>query len=75
MTDHRNWALVTLGLFIISTGWQGAENVYRYSPGIISLPQAERRQSHTEIQVQSNLEELRNRSIEHAAENQDSRQH
>jgi len=72
MTDHRNWALVTIGLFIIlagwslwserqesmpsklfltglliggvllaNTAWHGAENVYRYGLGVMSLPQAE----------------------------------
>ncbi len=72
MTEHRNLALVTLGLFILltawsawqkrqerspgklflivlliggglltSTAWHGAEAVYRYGLGVMSLPQAE----------------------------------
>jgi uncharacterized membrane protein len=72
MTDHRNWALVTLALFIVLTGWsfwcvrakrltgklflaglliggvllastawRGAEAVYRYGIGVMSLPQSE----------------------------------
>ena len=70
MTDHRNWALVTLAVFIILTvwsvlfraqkkapvvfviailiagallavtGWKGAESVYRYGLGVMSLPQS-----------------------------------
>jgi len=70
MTDHRNWALVTLGMFIVLafwsdlfrsqkkapivfviamliaggflsvTGWKGAESVYRYGLGVMSLPQS-----------------------------------
>ena len=72
MTEHRNWALVTIGLFtlltawsfrteikklktgnaflfslliagvfLFSTAWHGAESVYRYGLGVMSLPQAE----------------------------------
>lgn len=72
MTEHRNWALVTISLFIFmtawslwsgiknrqpgktfliglliggillfSTAWHGAESVYRYGLGVMSLPQAE----------------------------------
>lgn len=72
MTDHRNWALVTLGVFILLTGWswwcerkrrpagkivlagmvvgsillavtgwRGAEAVYRYGLGVMSLPAVE----------------------------------
>ena len=72
MTDHRNWALVTLGLFVLlagwslwcarkdrlpgklflaglllggvlltGTAWRGAEGVYRYGLGVMSLPKAE----------------------------------
>lgn len=72
MTEHRNIALVTLGIFILltawsvwrkrqerlpgkvfliiliigggflsSTAWHGAEAVYRYGLGVISLPEAE----------------------------------
>ena len=72
MTNHRNWALVTLVLFIVLTGWsqwyvrsqrlsgkfflaglllggvllastawRGAEAVYRYGLGVMSLPQSE----------------------------------
>jgi len=72
MTNHRNWALFTLGLFIVltawslwgertrrlsskfflaglllggvlltSTAWRGAEVVYRYGLGVMSLPQSE----------------------------------
>ena len=118
MTDHRNWALVTLGLFIIlvgwslwserqerlpsrlfltglliggvllaSTAWRGAENVYRYGLGVMSLPQAEGEghshnqeelehgQSQTEIQDQNNPEQLGNKSVDHATGNHDSHQH
>lgn len=68
MTEHRNWALITLGIFftlatwsvfrrkknqanviftfailiagglLATTGWHGAESVYRYGLGVISLP-------------------------------------
>lgn len=115
MTDHRNWALATLGLFIIlvgwslwsehqerlpsrlfltglliggvllaSTAWRGAENVYRYGLGVMSLPQAEgeghshnqeeleQGQSQTKIQDQSNPEHLGNKSVDHAHGNHDS---
>lgn len=72
MTEHRNWALVTISLFIFmsawslwseiknrhqgktfliglliagillfSTAWHGAESVYRYGLGVMSLPQPE----------------------------------
>ena len=72
MTVHRNWALVTISLFIFmaawslwsniknrqpgkvfllglliagillfSTAWHGAESVYRYGLGVMSLPQSE----------------------------------
>ena len=72
MTLHRNWALLTLGiflpvviwsavsfhqinnptwvfvlvllipaLFLARTGWLGAEAVYRYGLGVLSLPQSE----------------------------------
>lgn len=72
MTEHRNWALVTISLFIFmsawslysnvkyrepgklfliglfiagillfSTAWHGAESVYRYGLGVMSLPQSE----------------------------------
>jgi len=72
MTIHRNWALLTLGIFLpivmwsvvscrqrikltwifillllipaaflARTGWLGAEAVYRYGLGVISLPQSE----------------------------------
>ena len=72
MTDHRNWALVTLGLFVLlagwslwcdrknrlpgklflaglliggvllaGTAWRGAEAVYRYGLGVMSLPKPE----------------------------------
>ncbi len=72
MTNHRNWALVTLTFFILlagwslwrkrqerlpstlflvalligggllsSTAWRGAESVYRYGLGVMSLPQSE----------------------------------
>lgn len=72
MTDHRNWALATLAIFLVlaawsivrhrakklpdlpfliiaviaggllmSTGWHGAEAVYRYGLGVMSLPQVE----------------------------------
>lgn len=118
MTDHRNWALVTLGVFIIlvgwslwserqerlpsklfltglliggvllaSTAWRGAENVYRYGLGVMSLPQAEGEghshnqeelehgQSQTEIQDQNNPEQLGNKSVDHATGNHDSHQH
>jgi len=70
MTDHRNWALATLAVFIIlafwsalfrhqkkaptlfviailiaggllaSTGWHGAEAVYRYGLGVMSIPKS-----------------------------------
>ncbi len=70
MTDHRNWALVTLAVFVVltiwsilfrkqnkapvlfvimmlisggllaSTGWKGAESVYRYGLGVMSMPQS-----------------------------------
>ena len=100
MTDHRNWALVTLGLFIIlvgwslwserqerlpsklfltglliggvllaSTAWRGAENVYRYGLGVISLPRAEG-EDHSH-----NQEELGNKSVDHVTGNHDSHQH
>lgn len=115
MTDHRNWALVTVGLFIIlagwslwserqrrlpsklflaglviagvllaSTAWHGAEGVYRYGLGVMSLPQAEGEdhahnhealQSQTEIQGQIKPEQSENKSIDHATENHDSHQH
>ena len=118
MTDHRNWALVTIGLFIIlagwslwserqenlpsklfltglliggvllaTTAWHGAENVYRYGLGVMSLPQAEGEshsnnheelehgQNQTEIQDQSNSEQLGNKSIDHVTGNHDSHQH
>ncbi len=118
MTDHRNWALVTIGLFIIlagwslwserqenlpsklfltglliggvllaTTAWHGAENVYRYGLGVMSLPQAEgeshshnheeleNEQNQTEIQDQSNSEQLGNKSIDHVTGNHDSHQH
>ncbi len=66
MTEHRNWALLTLGIFIVlalwsllqkhkvpsiflltmltaggllaTTGWLGAEAVYRYGLGVKSIP-------------------------------------
>ena len=72
MTEHRNWALITISLFILltvwsfrseinnrqsgkaflvslfiagillfSTAWHGAEIVYRYGLGVMSLPQVE----------------------------------
>ena len=72
MTMHRNWALVTLVVFLLiagwsvtiyrsrkkvtasflvaamvgagllmTTGWLGAEAVYRYGLGVMSLPQSE----------------------------------
>ena len=118
MTDHRNWALVTLGLFIIlagwslwserqerlpgklflaglmiagmllsSTAWHGAENVYRYGLGVMSLPQQEGEghahnhevldhgQSQTEIQDQSSPEQIGNKSVDHATGNHDSHGH
>ena len=70
MTEHRNWALVTLGVFFIltfwsalfrgqkkapvvfviamliaggllaGTGWRGAESVYRYGLGVMSMPKS-----------------------------------
>lgn len=68
MTEHRNWALVTLALFIVlalwslwkkhkttllfllamliaggllaTTGWLGAEAVYRYGLGVQSIPKS-----------------------------------
>ncbi len=118
MTDHRDWALVTLGLFIIlagwslwserqqrlpsklflvalliggvllaSTAWRGAENVYRYGLGVMSLPQAEGEshshhheefehgQNHVEIQDQNNTKQLENKNTGHASGNHDSHQH
>jgi len=118
MTDHRNWAFVTLGLFIIlagwslwserqerlpgklfltglliagvllaSTAWRGAENVYRYGLGVMSLPQAEGEghshnheklehvQSQTEIQDQGHPEQLGNKNAGHANGNHDGHQH
>ena len=72
MTDHRNWALVTLSVFFIislwsifsekirkkptvaflalciagggllmTTGFKGAETVYRFGLGVMSLPKVE----------------------------------
>ncbi|MCI0401488.1 MAG: DUF2231 domain-containing protein [Gammaproteobacteria bacterium] len=72
MTLHRNWAIPTAALFVVTalwsltarrrepersalflalvlaaasalavTGWLGAENVYRYGLGVMSLPEAE----------------------------------
>jgi len=72
MTNHRNWALVTLGFFVLltawsiwcarhdrlpgklflaglviggallaGTAWRGAEVVYRYGVGVMSLPKPE----------------------------------
>jgi len=72
MTDHRNWALVTLSVFFIITAWtifsknirnnptglflvvciigggllmttgfKGAETVYRYGLGVMSLPKVD----------------------------------
>jgi len=72
MTDHRNWALVTLSVFftialwsvfskkmrekpsiiflvvcivggglLMTTGFKGAETVYRYGLGVMSLPKVE----------------------------------
>lgn len=72
MTEHRNWALVTISLFTLltirsfwfernkrlptklflmsliiggllltSTAWHGAEAVYRYGLGVMSLPQVD----------------------------------
>ncbi len=118
MTEHRNWAFVTLGLFILLTGWSlwserqgrlpgklfltgllvagvlltstawhGAENVYRYGLGVMSLPQAEGEghahqhdesgpvQSQTEIQGQSHPELLENKSVDHTSGNHGSHQH
>ena len=70
MTEHRNWALVTLAVFLLltfwsiasrkkkkapvffvitlllaggllsSTAWYGAESVYRYGLGVMSIPQS-----------------------------------
>lgn len=74
MVEHRNWALSTLALFLVLTGWSvwryrrkvtatpvtflvamllalallmttawhGAEVVYRYGIGVMSLPKAEK---------------------------------
>ena len=118
MTDHRNWALVTVGLFIILTGWSlwserqerlpgkpflaglmiagvllastawhGAEGVYRYGLGVMSLPQAEGEghshnhdesghvQSQTKMQGQIKPEQVGNKSVDHATEHRDNYSH
>lgn len=88
MTEHRNWALLTLGLFVFvalwsiwsylkglgssgmvsvlfslalvagaillsSTAWHGAELVYRYGLGVMSLPNSAKPTAHVDEDTHS----------------------
>lgn len=93
MIDHRNWALPTAGMIILtalwsvwryykkialtltflialvitqgmllSTAWHGAEVVYRYGIGVLSLPQAEG-EAHDHLQG----EKMKGNKMDHSA--------
>jgi len=74
-------------MLLANTAWHGAENVYRYGLGVMSLPQQESEghahnhevldngQSQTEIQDQGSPEQIGNKSVDHATGNHDSHSH